>query len=235
MSKLAVVIVSGGLDSVSLAYHLRAQGYALHLLTFDYGQKHIREIASARQAASMLGGSTVHRLIEIPTIGKYLPSALTDHGVFVPHGHYEEQSMRDTVVPNRNMIMLSIAWGIAVSLSADMLALAVHAGDHFIYPDCRPEFIHAADKALRLATEGLGNPKLHIAAPYLYMTKRDIVLDGYTNGVPFALTWTCYEGRDTHCGVCGACQERREAFKDANIEDPTTYTDLRMFEKGQGE
>lgn len=217
----AVVIVSGGMDSVTLAYHLNQQGYDLHLVSFDYGQRHRRELVCAAWHAVALGAG--HTVIDISGIRPLLKgSALTDD-VSVPHGHYAEETMRSTVVPNRNAIMLSIAWGVACVEGADVLACGVHAGDHHIYPDCRPEFVAALNEALRSGTQGHRFDGLQLVAPFVHMSKTDIAAVGGRLGVPFEHTWTCYEGGEHHCGGCGACVERREAFSDSGVPDPTVY------------
>lgn len=217
----AVAIVSGGMDSVTLAHWLKAEGYDLELVSFDYGQRHRRELECAKHQAELLGaGLTV---IDISGIRPLLKgSALTDD-VAVPHGHYAEETMRATVVPNRNAIMLSIAWGLACSDGADVLACGVHAGDHFIYPDCRPEFIASLNESLRVGTVGHRKDSLELIAPFVNHTKTDIAGIGGTLGVPFEHTWTCYEGGEKHCGKCGACTERKEAFQDSGVADPTEY------------
>lgn len=209
-----VTILSGGMDSTTLAYYLNDQGHTQHFLTFDYGQRHRREIDSARTIADALGA--VHDVIDLRSITHLLKgSALTD-GVAVPHGHYAEESMKQTVVPNRNAIMLSIAYATAVAGEADAVATGVHAGDHFIYPDCRPQFVRAAGLAFQLGNDS----PIDILAPFIQMTKGDIAVTGLRLGVPYADTWTCYEGGDRPCGRCGACVERAEAFTFAGQSDP---------------
>ena len=164
-----------------------------------------------------------HKLIDIREIGKHLGgSALTDN-VDVPDGHYAEETMRITVVPNRNAIMLAIAFGVASGAKLDAVATAVHGGDHFIYPDCRPGFINAFQQMQNHALDGYANVELY--APYVNVPKSAIVSDGARYGTPFAETWSCYKGGDIHCGTCGTCVERREAFHLAGVEDPTTYAD----------
>jgi 7-cyano-7-deazaguanine synthase len=221
MEPKAIAIVSGGLDSVTLAYFLRAEGYNLHLLSFDYGQRHKKELAFAELCAKRLNAA--FDIIDLSHLGKYLKgSALTDD-IEVPDGHYAAPNMAITVVPNRNAIMLSIAYGIAVAEDAEAVAIGAHGGDHFIYPDCRPEFIAAFDSMQRHAVEGFGNPKLKLAAPFLHVGKHQIVKLGSTLQVPYADTWSCYKGGEKHCGTCGTCVERREAFELAGVPDPTEY------------
>lgn len=224
MSK-AVAIVSGGMDSVTLAYRLKAEGYDLHLLSFDYGQRHRRELEFARLAAQGLGAK--HDVIDLSAFGAALlkGSSLTDT-ISVPDGHYSAETMKITVVPNRNAIMLALAYGVAVAENAEIVAFGVHAGDHFIYPDCRPEFIAAFDAMQRLAVAEFGNPALRLYAPFQHMSKADIAAEGARLGVQFENTWSCYKGGDRHCGTCGTCTERREAFIKAGVTDPTVYADL---------
>jgi 7-cyano-7-deazaguanine synthase len=170
-----------------------------------------------------------HDIIDIRTIGASLSgSALTDD-LDVPDGHYAEETMKVTVVPNRNAIMLSIAFGVAAAQKVDAVAIAVHGGDHFIYPDCRPGFIDAFQTMQQHALEGYADVRL--LAPYLNGSKADIVSDGAKHGTPFAATWSCYKGGDLHCGRCGTCVERREAFELAGVEDPTAYADPDFWKK----
>ena len=219
---LAVAIVSGGLDSVTLAHHLAAEGYRLHLLSFDYGQRHKRELHDAAACAHRLGA--FWHQVDLTGLRPLLAgSALTDDAVPVPEGHYADESMRATVVPNRNAILLSVAVGAAVAAQAQVVATGVHAGDHPIYPDCRPAFVEAFDAMQRLATEGYAAPGLRLVAPFVHMTKADIVRRGAALGVPFEDTWSCYHGGYVHCGLCGTCRERREAFGLADVPDPTVY------------
>lgn len=216
-----LVVCSGGLDSVSLAHRIAAEHQLTALLSFDYGQRHRKELDSAKACAERLG--VPHQIIDIRTIGRSLTgSALTDD-VDVPDGHYAEETMKITVVPNRNAIMLAIAFGVAAAKNAEAVALAVHGGNHFIYPDCRPGFIEAFQTMQNHALDGYAHIKL--LAPYVHVSKADIVIDGAKYGTPFAATWSCYKGNDQHCGRCGTCVERREAFHLAGIEDPTLYED----------
>ncbi|MBX5455958.1 MAG: 7-cyano-7-deazaguanine synthase QueC [Thermogemmatispora sp.] len=218
----AIAVVSGGLDSVTLAHLLHAQGYQLHLLSFDYGQRHRKELFFAERCAQRL--EATFSLLDLRQLGQHFKgSALTDESVAVPDGHYAAANMAITVVPNRNAIMLSIAYGIAVAEEAEVVAFAAHAGDHFIYPDCRPAFIEAFGAMERLAVEGHGHPRLHLEAPFAHLKKEQIVSLGAALGVPFVETWSCYKGGEKHCGTCGTCNERKEAFQLAGIPDPTDY------------
>jgi 7-cyano-7-deazaguanine synthase len=222
MASKALAIVSGGLDSVTLAYLLHAEGYDLHLLAFNYGQRHKKELAFAELCARRLQAD--FDLIDLGHLGKHLKgSALTDD-IEVPDGHYAEPTMAITVVPNRNAIMLSIAYGIAVAEDAEVVAIGVHGGDHFIYPDCRPEFIASFAAMQKHAVEGFGNAKLTLLAPFLHLGKQQIVSLGTALQVPYGDTWSCYKGGEKHCGTCGTCVERRMAFQLAGVEDPTAYS-----------
>lgn len=216
-----LVICSGGLDSVTLAYKAAAERVLGGLLSFDYGQRHVKELDSAAACARRLG--VPHRVVDLRSVGAALSgSALTDD-VAVPDGHYAEETMRITVVPNRNAIMLAVAFGMAAAEQAGAVAAAVHGGDHFIYPDCRPGFVAAFQAMQDAALEGYADVRLW--TPYVQGSKADIVRDGARLGVPFAETWSCYKGGLRHCGRCGTCVERREAFHLAGVADPTAYDD----------
>lgn len=218
----AIAIVSGGLDSVTLAYLLASEGWDLHLLAYDYGQKHKREVDFARQCAQDLDAN--FDLIDLRSAGRLLGgSALTDESIEVPHGHYAAPNMAITIVPNRNAIFLAVAYGAAIAENAEIVATAVHGGDHFIYPDCRPAFIKAFDAMQKQATAGCGHPDLHLYAPFVEQYKHDIVKIGAALNIPYEKTWSCYEGGALHCGQCGTCVERKEAFALAGVADPTTY------------
>lgn len=222
MKKRAIAIVSGGLDSVTLAHLLAVQNYELHILAFDYGQKHSKELQFARDCATRLGAA--FNLVDLRSLAPLIGgSALTDARVAVPHGHYAAETMAITVVPNRNAIFLSLAYGAAVSRGAQIVAIGVHGGDHHIYPDCRPEFLDIFEKMETLATQGFGDTELKLFAPFSKTDKSGIVLQGAKIGVPFAQTWSCYEGGEVHCGRCATCFERREAFQKAGVSDPTIY------------
>ena len=216
----ALVLFSGGLDSTVLAAQLLADGAETRLLSIDYGQRHAKELQQAEKIAEALG--LPHRILRLPDLGPLLGgSSLTDDQVELPEGHYAEASMKATVVPNRNMILLALAGGHALSLGFDTIAYAAHAGDHTIYPDCRPEFADAMESALGLAD--WENLSLH--RPFVNLSKTNLVKKGAELDAPFHLTWSCYAGREKHCGKCGTCVERKEAFALAKVPDPTEYED----------
>jgi len=218
----AVLIFSGGLDSAVTAYKLRDEGVRVSLLSFNYGQRHVKELAHAANLADQIGAS--HDIVDLTSLSRLLGgSALTDPAIDVPHGHYRAETMRSTVVPNRNAIMLQIAAGAAVAAGADAVAFGAHSGDHAIYPDCRPEFFSLIEASMKAGNEGHIVADFQLVAPFLQLTKTDIVHEGARLGVPFELTWSCYEGGEVHCGACGTCVERREAFDEAGVADPTVY------------
>lgn len=221
MKQRILVICSGGLDSVTLADRVAHEHTLERLLSFDYGQRHRVELDYAAQAATRLGVG--HDIVDISGVAKLLPgSALTDD-VEVPEGHYAADNMATTVVPNRNAIMLSIAFGVASAANCDAVGTAVHGGDHFIYPDCRPGFVTAFQAMQDEALEGMPCPSLF--TPYLKADKTEIARDAGRFGTPIADTWSCYKGGTVHCGRCGTCVERIEALHLAGVTDPTTYTD----------
>ena len=216
-----IVICSGGLDSVSLAHKVADEHELIGLVSFDYGQRHAKELEFARACAARLG--VPFDLIDMRSVGAHLTgSALTDD-LDVPDGHYAEETMKVTVVPNRNAIMLAIAFGVAAAKGADAVATAVHGGDHFIYPDCRPAFTEAFEAMQKAALDGYADIRHY--TPFVYVPNSDIVTEGAAHGTPFEETWSCYKGGAVHCGRCGTCVERREAFAIAGVEDPTVYED----------
>jgi 7-cyano-7-deazaguanine synthase len=215
------------LDSITLAYKVAASATLGRLMSFDYGQRHRKEIAYARRCAAHL--KVPHDLVDISSVGCLLAGSALTGGTEVPHGHYAEETMRVTVVPNRNAIMLTVAFGAAAAQRIDMVAAAIHGGDHFIYPDCRPRFVDAFQRMQMKALEGLATVSLY--TPFLHMSKADIVREGAILGVPFSETWSCYEGGARHCGRCGTCVERREAFHLAAVDDPTSYEDPQYWIK----
>jgi len=220
----ATLVVSGGMDSATLAYHYFKLGYQLHLVGFDYGQRHVKELLAMQNLAGVL--QATHEIVNLQELKSSIASSsLTSDAINVPDGHYAEETMRITVVPNRNAIMLAISTGIAVANGSEVVATGVHAGDHFIYPDCRPQFIDAINTAFQLGTEGHAKDNFRVEAPFVNITKADIASLGHEYGVPYQLTWSCYKGGDLHCGRCGTCVERIEAFIDAGVADPTIYED----------
>ncbi|MCD8285471.1 MAG: 7-cyano-7-deazaguanine synthase QueC [Prevotellaceae bacterium] len=214
--KDALLILSGGMDSVTLLHEYRSE-IAL-ALTFDYGANHGRqEIRCARLNCERL--SIEHLIVSLPFVPELFTSSLLSGAEAIPEGRYDEENMKSTVVPFRNGIMLSVACGIAESRGLSRVMIANHSGDHAIYPDCRPQFVEAMDRAMQEGTW----QRLRLFAPYTALTKTDIARRGKELGVDYALTWSCYKGLDKHCGRCGTCQERREALRDAGIDDPTEY------------
>lgn len=216
----AVVLLSGGLDSSTLLAHARDSLAVdpMLALSVDYGQRHARELRSAEQIAKHY--RTRHEVLDLTGWGKLLGgSALTDPTVDVPHGHYADDNMRSTVVPNRNATMLAAAAGVAAAIGARVVLTAVHAGDHAVYPDCRPEFIESMSQTAMLGTGG----DVFVDAPFVHWTKTDIAEHAGRLSVPIDLTWSCYEGGEQHCGRCGTCVERREALHDAGVDDTTLY------------
>lgn len=217
-----IAIVSGGMDSVTLAHKLVDDGHTVELVSVDYGQRHVKELECARACADRLAAPW--HLVDMRSITALLSgSALTDRSVDVPEGHYADENMRSTVVPNRNAMLLDVATAIAVAGKADAIATAVHAGDHAVYPDCRPEFIDAYRTMARIANEGFCVDGFDVLAPFVTIGKHDIAAIGASIGVPYVETWSCYVGGDAHCGKCGTCVERREAFDLAGVTDPTIY------------
>ncbi|MDY5369122.1 MAG: 7-cyano-7-deazaguanine synthase QueC [Prevotella sp.] len=214
--KNSVIIVSGGMDSITLLYDHKDE-IALGI-SFDYGSNHnAREIPFAKMHCERLG--IKHITINLYFMHQYFKSSLLDGAEAIPEGHYADDNMKSTVVPFRNGIMLSIAIGIAESNNLDQVFIANHGGDHTIYPDCRPEFINAIDAA---ATAGTYN-NVKVVAPYTKITKSDIARIGKKLGIDYTETWSCYKGGEVHCGKCGTCVERKEALAEAGIEDKTIY------------
>lgn len=237
-----VAICSGGLDSTTMVYDLRYEGHDVHMLGFHYGQKHSKELKYAAKTAEAL--ECPFDVVDLRSLSVFLAgsgsSLLSDNNV-IPEGHYAEDNMKKTVVPNRNMIMLSIAGGIAVATRAEAVYIGVHAGDHAIYPDCRPEFIEMMSRALYVGNSGFGAfNELAIEAPFMYSSKATIALSALEFEVPLNSTWSCYKGGDIHCGRCGTCVERLEAIAEARArytsiygevapEDTTEYADVEFW------
>ncbi len=198
MPQKVVVIYSGGMDSFTVLHNAIRAGHQVYALSFNYGQRHVKELICAQNVCQELG--IHHKIVDISAINQLIGgSSLTDD-IEVPEGHYAADNMKSTVVPNRNMILLSLAVGYAVSLDAQAVYYGAHSGDHFIYPDCRPEFVQ----------------KMHDVCQIANYEPVDIIS-------PYSKTWTCYNGREKACGKCGSCQERLEAFALNQVTDPLPY------------
>lgn len=221
-----LVLLSGGMDSTVLL-HFHANLYPkarrsekVRAIAFNYGQRHLKELGFAHYQATKLGIPIQH--VDLSCLREVLPgSSQTDDKIAVPEGRYDEESMKATVVPNRNMILMAVALGHAIALRFDAVSYAAHAGDHAIYPDCRPEFADAMNHAASLCDWH----KIELVRPFITKTKADIVRDGARMDVDFSQTWSCYRGKSEHCGRCGTCYERILAFKEAGVPDPTVYLD----------
>ena len=216
MKKNALIVVSGGMDSTTMLYEY-ADEIAL-AVTFDYGANHgPKEIPLAQMHCKRLG--IEHIVIKMDFMQRYFQSSLLSGAEAIPEGNYDNENMRSTVVPFRNGIMLAIACGLAESRGLKRLMIANHAGDHAIYPDCRPAFVEAMSQATQAGTyDGIC-----IDAPYTNLTKSEIAARGKRLGIDYSETWSCYKGGDKHCGKCGTCMERKEALAAAGIPDPTVY------------
>ena len=213
-----VVLCSGGMDSVTALYWAAGAHSVRAAVSFDYGSKHNhREIPFAAEHAQKL--AIRHEVIPLQFMNTLFSSALLASGGDIPEGHYEAENMKQTVVPFRNGIMLSIAAGFAESIGAEGLVIAAHSGDHAIYPDCREEFMAAMGDAIRLGTYA----RVALLRPFILLAKGKIAAEGARLGVDFGRTWSCYKGGPVHCGKCGTCVERREAFAQAGLVDPTVY------------
>jgi 7-cyano-7-deazaguanine synthase len=215
----SVVIMSGGLDSTTLLYWVIKQGYEPQVLSFNYGQRHRKELEFAKKTCEKL--KVAHRIVDLSSMHELLQgSALTSEGIKIPEEHYSHESQKATIVPNRNAIMLNIAVGYAISIGAARVFYAAHYNDRAIYPDCRWEFVQSQNVTAKLANN---NPELEIIAPFVHKTKAEIVKIGSELGVPFEDTWSCYKGEEKACGVCGTCRERIEAFQLNKLRDPVEY------------
>ena len=214
--KDSVIVVSGGMDSVTLLYEKKDE-IALGI-SFDYGSNHNHnELPLAALHCQRLG--IEHVIVPLGFMHQYFKSSLLESGDSIPDGSYDEENMKSTVVPFRNGMMLAVAAGIAESNGLTKVLIANHGGDHTIYPDCRPEFIAAMDAAVEAGTFA----RVRVVAPYTNISKADIARRGRALGIDYAETWSCYKGGHVHCGTCGTCVERKEALREAGIEDNTTY------------
>ena len=219
-----VVLCSGGMDSVTALHWARSGHEVVAAVSFDYGAKHNhREIPFAAEHAARIGAR--HEVIVLDFVNRLFASDLLKSGGEIPEGHYEAENMKQTVVPFRNAIMLSIAAGFAESVGAAGLVIAAHGGDHAIYPDCREDFMRAMGDAMRLGTY----VEVQLLRPFIALNKAGIAVEGTRLGVDFARTWSCYKGGPMHCGKCGTCVERREAFVAAGLVDPTVYASLALL------
>jgi len=216
--KKVIVLLSGGMDSVTAFYDALKKYDVVSAISFDYGSKHNhKEIPFAQYHCN--NNNIPHKLISLDFINELFESDLLKSGGVIPEGHYEQENMKQTVVPFRNGIMLSIAAGYAESLNADGIVIAAHAGDHAIYPDCREVFMKNMGNAIKSGTY----VNVELIRPFIAMSKADIAKHGYNLGIDYRKTWSCYKGKNIHCGKCGTCIERREAFIVARIIDPTKY------------
>jgi 7-cyano-7-deazaguanine synthase len=225
MSSRAVVLLSGGLDSTVAACLARERGHELHALSFDYGQRHKRELESARAVAKALRAAS-HTVLDVP-VGKLGGSALTQSDIAVPTHRDEKQMGADipvTYVPARNIVFLSLGLGLAEVKDAGAIYIGANALDYSGYPDCRPEFFRAFEEAARLGTKrGVEGHPIRIEVPLQHMTKADIVREGLRVKAPLELTWSCYQGGDVACGVCDSCVLRLKGFREAGARDPVPY------------
>jgi len=212
------VLLSGGMDSVTVLYEAVHTHKVVACLSFDYGSKHNdREITFAKLHAERHG--IVHHTVSLDFMDHLFKSDLLRSGGDIPEGHYAEESMKQTVVPFRNGIMLAVATGFAESVEAEGVVIAAHSGDHAIYPDCREPFMQAMGDAMQYGTY----LNMELLRPFIDKDKAAIAKRGLELGIDFTETWSCYKGGEIHCGVCGTCVERREAFQLAGVDDPTRY------------
>lgn len=223
MNPKTVVVLSGGLDSTVLLHHILDTEGAAAAVSINYGQRHSRELAYATMTCRRL--NVDHSVVDLSPLRAVLGRSSQTSDVPVPEGHYAEETMKQTVVPNRNMILLSVAIARAVSIGAERVAYGAHSGDHAIYPDCRPEFVDAMRQAAALCDWS----PVDIVAPFVGLTKAEVVAMGNALGVRFDLTWTCYKGQTVHCGRCSTCVERLEAFDLCGLVDPTPYVDTEFW------
>ena len=213
----AIIILSGGMDSVTLLHDLAARGVECYGLTFDYGQRHRKELAYAHYCGKKL--CAMHKTVSLGAIKSIISSSVLTGKGDIPKQHYTHANQKLTVVPNRNMVMLSIAVAWAENLKIKEVYFGPHANDNAIYPDCRPRFVEVLSMAAQLGTYS----QVKIYAPYVHIRKSDIAARGHLLGVDYSRTWSCYEGKKLHCGKCGTCQERKEAFINSHVPDPTIY------------
>lgn len=219
-SKSTILIYSGGMDSTVLLYDLLQKDISVRCLSVDYGQKHRKELIQASDICHSLG--VEHKLIDLSNLHElFSNSSLVNESQSMPEGHYEQDSMKATVVPNRNMILLSLATAWAINTKSPTVSYAAHSGDHAIYPDCREPFAEGMDAVMQLCDW----QNVRLNRPFVDLSKSEICQLGAQLNIPFDKTWSCYKGLDKHCGRCGTCIERREAFYLAKVNDPTVYAD----------
>ena len=217
MSEKAVVVYSGGMDSFTVLNTAIKNGLDVYALSFNYGQKHSKELEVASKVCRDLG--VPHKVVDITAINSLMANSSLTGDAEIPEGHYEDDNMKSTVVPNRNMVLLSMAIAYAVSLEAGKVYYGAHSGDHHIYPDCRPEFVAAMNAVSKIANY----QSVEIVTPFLHSSKGEILKAGLEMNLDYANTWTCYNGREKSCGKCGACNERLEAFAEQGRKDPLEY------------
>lgn len=218
MKEKVVVIYSGGMDSFTVLHRAINEDYEVYALSFNYGQRHDKELVYAAKVCEELGVN--HLITDITQINQLLQgSSLTSDDIEVAEGHYTAENMKSTIVPNRNMILLSLAVGYAVSIEAEKVFYGAHGGDHTIYPDCRPEFVMAMNDVTKIANF----EPVEIVSPFLNDDKIKILNYGLALGLDYGKTWTCYNGREKACGKCGSCVERLEAFEANGVADPLLY------------
>ena len=216
--KKAIVALSGGMDSATLLAWLLESGYQVEAVSFEYGSKHNTHERFAAEQFAVHYNVPLHK-IDLSGVMAGFKSDLLKSGGSIPEGHYTDASMSSTVVPGRNIIFLSILAGLAWSVGADKIAIGIHAGDHVIYPDCRPDFYDAMNQAIREGTDG----RVYLMAPFVEWDKAKILQWGIPNKVPYHLTRTCYKDQPLSCGKCGSCVERLEAFAAVGTTDPISY------------
>lgn len=217
MPEKVVVVYSGGMDSFTVLNTAVKNGFDVYALSFNYGQKHSKELEIAALVCKEL--NIPHKVVDITAINSLMANSSLTGDADIPEGHYEDENMKSTVVPNRNMVLLSMAIAYAVSLEADKVYYGAHSGDHHIYPDCRPEFVEAMNAVSKIANY----QSVEIVTPFLHSSKGAILKAGLDMQLDYGKTWTCYNGREKSCGKCGACYERLEAFAEQGKTDPLNY------------
>ena len=213
-----IVVYSGGMDSFTLINKAIKDGHEVKAISFDYGQKHKKELLFAKNFCEI--SKIEHEITDITEISSLLKGSALIDDIEIPQGGYADNSMKLTIVPNRNMILISMAIGFAVSSKASEVWFGAHKGDHAIYPDCRPEFVEKMN-AVALISD---YKPIGVKAPFLNLSKSEILLKGIEMNLDYSKTWTCYEGKDLACGLCGSCNERLEAFKENELDDPLKYS-----------